>query len=182
MAPSPLVQPRYVIEPLVVVAEPHHAPASGRTDVSAAEPALPHQPREIGADLALNASQQPNRHHPLDIEQQLPHARARHQPHGRTSILNTSRPASLDTAPLLHRCRSVRVAVAAALWFGTRFGARLTEQEGHRPGTLLSGRRTALGNHVADEFARTILTACRIRSVLLAMSWCTGPRLLGSSL
>jgi hypothetical protein len=57
MAPSTLAQPRYVIEPLMVVAEPHHAPDSGRTDVSAAEPALPHQQREPGADLAsLDAS------------------------------------------------------------------------------------------------------------------------------
>ena len=56
MTPSVLAQPMYVIEPLLVVAEPHHAPDSGRTDVSAAEPAHPHQPREPGADLASDAS------------------------------------------------------------------------------------------------------------------------------
>jgi hypothetical protein len=69
MAPSTLAKPRYVIEPLMVVAEPHHAPDSGRTDVSAAEPALPHQqrgtwcgprvPRRELANIVLDAERAP---------------------------------------------------------------------------------------------------------------------------
>jgi transposase len=46
----------YVIEPLMVVAEPHHAPRRGRRDVSAAEPALPHHRGEPWCGPRVRAS------------------------------------------------------------------------------------------------------------------------------
>ena len=46
----------YVIEPLMVVAGPHHAPASGRRDVSAAEPAHPSRHEETLVRTSRSAS------------------------------------------------------------------------------------------------------------------------------
>src|SRR6266536_642732 len=72
------------------------------------QPSLPSPTRgKPGADLASDASEQPNNHHPLNLERasSRPHLPRNLLPHQRLQHRFPARP--LDTAPLLHRCRSV---------------------------------------------------------------------------
>ena len=101
--PPLLAWSTYVIEPLMVVAEPHHAPRRGRRDVSAAEPALPHQRGNLGADLAFaradnrnnsTTDAEPSRTASVRAHRRLTEHARRHS--------TTTTADSIDTAPLLH--------------------------------------------------------------------------------
>ena len=119
----------YVIEPLLGVAEPHHAPGSGRRDVSAAEPALPHHrgepwcgprvSRELRTETTNNGAE-PSR--------TASDARARRSPSTPASLTTTTA-RSIDTAPLLQRCRSGAPGDGHLVTFGavSRHALRQTE-------------------------------------------------------
>jgi hypothetical protein len=72
MAPSMLAQPRYVIEPLVVVAEPHHAPVVG--EQMSRQPSLPSLTNRGNLVRTSHPERTDNQRVVLDVEHAPPGA------------------------------------------------------------------------------------------------------------